>query len=119
MKPKVPEDLEHIVKMDGELTSIFCELNTEFKIEQGEILYLKCLKALYGHIEAARLFYDDLDYLLTEKVKFLQNQYDPCVHNRKNKTGEITTIKTHVDDLKISLKSKDRVDQVVNELREI
>jgi hypothetical protein len=115
----VPEDLELLVKMDGEFASIFCNLNPNFRIEEGGVLYLKCLKALYSHIEAARLFYDDLDFLLTKRMKFTRNQYDPCVYNRKGLTGEMTTIKTHVDDLKILLKSKEQVDKVMEELRDI
>jgi hypothetical protein len=119
LKAEVPEGLELLVKMDGELASNFCELNHDFKIGQEGTLYLKCLKALYGHIEAARLFYDNLDSSLTARMGFKRNQYDPCVYNRESSTGEITTIKTHVDDLKISSKSKFQVDHVVTELREI
>ena len=47
LKAHVPKELDLIVKMDGDLARIFCELNPK----QGEgTLYLRCLKALYGHI---------------------------------------------------------------------
>jgi hypothetical protein len=88
-------------------------------MEDGGILYLKCLKALYGHMEAARLFYGDLDSSLVKKMNFTRNQYDPCIYNRKSQTREMITVKTHVDDLKISSKSKEQVDCVVSELRDI
>jgi hypothetical protein len=88
-------------------------------MEDGGILYLKCLKALYGHMEAARLFYDDLDSSLVKKMNFTRNQYDPCIYNRKSQTREMITIKTHVDYLKISSKSKEQVDLVVSEWRDI
>ena len=52
-------------------------------------------------------------------MNFVRNQYDPCVYNRKSQNGEIITIKTHIDDLKISSKSKEQVDLVVDELRNI
>jgi hypothetical protein len=42
------------------------------------------VKALYGHIEAARLFYNDLNESLTTKMGFKRNGYDPCVYNKKN-----------------------------------
>jgi hypothetical protein len=77
----VPEDLDLIVKMEGDLTRIYCQLNPKFAIEEKGALYLKCLKALYGHIEAARSFYNKLDYSLTERVFFMRNKYDPCVYN--------------------------------------
>jgi hypothetical protein len=53
---KVPEDLELIVKMDGQLAELMNELRPDFKIDEGGVMYLQCVKALYGHIEAARLF---------------------------------------------------------------
>ena len=86
-------------------------------MEEGGILYLKCLKALYGYIEAVCLFYDDLGS--SKRMNFTRNQYDSCTYNGRGQTGEMITIKTHVGDLKISLKSKGQVDLVVNELRNI
>jgi hypothetical protein len=56
LKVKVPEDLELIVKMDGQLAELMNELRPDFKIDEGGVMYLQCVKALYGHIEAARLF---------------------------------------------------------------
>jgi hypothetical protein len=47
LKAKVTENLELIVKMDGELAKTFSELNPKFKVNDTGILYLKCLKALY------------------------------------------------------------------------
>jgi hypothetical protein len=70
LKAKVPEDMELLVKMDGELAAAFAELNPEFQLDEQGILYLRCLKALYGHIEAARLFYNELNSSLINKMKF-------------------------------------------------
>jgi hypothetical protein len=70
LKAHVPDDLELIVKMEGELAELFAELNPEFKLDEDGVLYLRCLMALYGHIEAARLFYDELDNSLTTKMNF-------------------------------------------------
>jgi len=52
---------------------------------------LKCIKALYGHIEAARLFYDDLNKTIQEKLNFQQNRYGPYVYNKITKDGIETT----------------------------
>jgi hypothetical protein len=59
--------------MEGELTELFVEINPEFQLNESGALYLKCLKVLYGHIEAARLFYDELNYSLTQGLNFAQN----------------------------------------------
>jgi hypothetical protein len=52
-------------------------------------------------------------------MNFLRNKYDPCVYNRKNEDGTVTTIKTHVDDLKVSSKSSEPLQNVVKELKDI
>jgi hypothetical protein len=60
LKAKVPDDLELIVKMEGDLAILMNQLCDDFKIDQYGMMYLKCVKALYGHVEDARLFYNDL-----------------------------------------------------------
>jgi hypothetical protein len=59
LKVDVPEELDLILKMEGELAELFAELNPEFKLNEEGILYLRCQTAQYGHSEAARLFNDD------------------------------------------------------------
>jgi hypothetical protein len=49
---------------------IMCEFDDKLRVNGDGILYLKCLKALYGHIEAARLFYDDLNRTIQEDMEF-------------------------------------------------
>jgi hypothetical protein len=94
-------------------------LRDRYKFEhQRGVLYLRCFKALYGHIEAARLFYDDSDHTIQKVLMFKQNQYDPCVHNKGEKQ-DMTTIRTHVDDLKISSRSKEKIKEVINKLRTV
>lgn len=87
LKAKVPDNMELIVRMDGELAELMCELNPNFKRNQEGVLYLKCVKALYGHLEAARLFNDDLNRSLTERMGFKRNQFDPCMYNKKMGQG--------------------------------
>jgi len=118
LKAKVPDDLELIVKMEGDLAILMNQLSEEFKIDQHGTMYLKCVKALYGHVEAARLFYNDLHGSLTVKLGFTQNGYDPCVYNKKTDEG-VVTIRTHVDDLKLSSKSEKELLKVIDNLREI
>jgi hypothetical protein len=119
LKAHVPKDLDLIVKMDGDLARVFCELNPNFVRKGEETIYLRFLKALYGHIKAASLFYNELDYSLMKIMGFERNKYDPCVYNQKNEDGSVTTIKTHVDDLKVSSNSKGQLKKVVKELRDI
>jgi hypothetical protein len=79
LKAKIPEDVKLIVKMEGELAELMCELDLRYKMNERGLLYLECVKALYGHIKVARLFYKDLNESLIEKMGFKQNQYDPRI----------------------------------------
>jgi hypothetical protein len=53
LKAKVPENLMLMVKMTGELADLMCEINPDMRCNEQGVLYLRCIKALYGHIEAA------------------------------------------------------------------
>jgi hypothetical protein len=109
-------NLELIVKMTGELAQIMCELDNSLRVDDEGILYLRCVNALYGHIEAARLFYDDLNKTIQDDIKFKQNQYDPCVYNKR--VGEdMITICIHVEDLTVSCRSKKLLEEVVEQLK--
>jgi hypothetical protein len=55
LEAKVPDDMELIVKMTGELAQIMCEINPEMKCDDQGVLYLQCVKALYGRIELKQL----------------------------------------------------------------
>ena len=69
--------------------------------ERGtKVLYLQVLRALYGMLVAAILWYQKLRKDL-ESIGFKINPYDPCVANRMVK-GKQQTVVFHVDDLKCS-----------------
>jgi hypothetical protein len=67
--------------------------------EKGKpVLYVRLLKALYGTLQAALLFWKDLTGNFAE-WGFELNPYDWCVAN-KMINGKQCTILWHVDDLK-------------------
>ncbi len=43
LKAKVPDKLELMVKMTGELAQIMCEIDSSLKLNDEGILYLKCV----------------------------------------------------------------------------
>ena len=75
------------------------------------VLYVQLLKALYGCLRSALLFYrkplDELEYR-----GFILNPYDPCVVN-KMIGGKEFTITWHVDNLNISHVDKKVVDKMI------
>jgi hypothetical protein len=77
-------------------------------------MYVELLKALYGTVRAARLFWDKLSGKLLE-WGFTPNPYDPCVMN-KTVDGQQLTVAWHVDDLKVSHAKSTVVDQFVDDM---
>jgi hypothetical protein len=67
-----------------------------------KVLYVRVLRAIYGMLEAALLWYKKLRHEL-EQEGFKFNPYDPCVANRE-KNGLQQTLLFHVDNLKSSRK---------------
>jgi Reverse transcriptase (RNA-dependent DNA polymerase) len=74
------------------------------KYEYNGKIYLRLKKALYGTIEAAKLWYQTLSEYLA-RTGFTANLQDPCVFNKYTK-GYQVTITLHVDDLMISCANK-------------
>ena len=110
-------DIDEVVhvKFEGEIAEMLVKLDPKMyrkyvKNENGKsVLYVELLKALYGTLKAALLFWK----LLSKKLVqwgFVINPYDWCVAN-KMINGKQCTILWHVDNLKLS-----HVDDKVNTL---
>ena len=95
--------VDMLVKMDKELYQ-------DFVVREGKsrVLYLQVIKAIYGMLQSALLFYKKLKEVMGKKG-FEINPYDPCVANR-TVGGKQHTVTWHVDDLKSS-----HVDPKVND----
>ena len=58
-------------------------------------------KALYGCVEAAALWHQDLSKTLVN-FGYARNPYDICVFNKVDEAGVQSTIVLHVDDLLVT-----------------
>jgi hypothetical protein len=99
------DELVHI-KFDDEIIDLLCEVDPSLKqyvtYENGKrVLYTRLNKALYGTVQASRLFWERLSSFLIDVNGFERNPYDFCVVN-KVVNGKQLTIVWYVDDLKIS-----------------
>jgi hypothetical protein len=118
---KIPDDKFAILKIEGEFVDIMCEVNPEYKddvrFENGKkFLYVQILRALYGMIESALLWYTLYTEVL-HKEGFEINPYDRCVAN-KVINGKQCTIGWYVDDNILSHVDKSVVDSVINKIEE-
>jgi hypothetical protein len=107
---KEPGEDRVVTKITGVLVDMLVNINPELYgpavvlENQKKVLYVEVLKAIYGMLEAALLWYKTFRKDLKDNG-FVFNPYDPCVANKKVQ-GSQQTIVFHVDDLKSSHKSK-------------
>eukprot|EP00980_Cylindrotheca_fusiformis_P021369 scaffold8244_cov102-Cylindrotheca_fusiformis.AAC.1 len=80
-------------------------------------LYVQLLKALYGCMQSAMLWWKLLTSTLVEEG-FVVNPYDPCVANKTMPDGKQCTVCWYVDDLKISHEKKEVVESLVEKIEE-
>ena len=94
------------MRIEGAMAELLMEIDYDMyqphmvKEKGKPVIYVELLKALYGTLRAARLFWETLSGKLQE-WGFVLNPYDSCVAN-KCVDGQQCTITWHVDDLKIS-----------------
>ena len=87
-------------------------------VERGErVMYMELLKALYGTLSAARLFWQKLYKQLIDMWGFTPNKYDDYVVN-KTINGHQMTVVWHVDDLKVSHADVKEVDKFIQQMEE-
>jgi hypothetical protein len=106
-----------IVEVQGQVAAILTYLYPEEYegFEKDGKICLQLLKALYGTIEAAKLWYSTLSEYLKEDG-FKANEYDQCVFNKVVRDNQVT-ITLHVDDLMISCVDKTCIEVVLEGLR--
>ena len=116
------DELVH-VRFTGAMVTLLLEIDHEMYkdyvvVEKGErVMYMELLKALYGTLRAARLFWQKLSKKLIDEWGFLPNKYDDCVVN-KMVNGQQMTVVWHVDDLKVSHVDRTEVEKFVRQMEE-
>lgn len=83
--------------------------------DKGRVVVL-LRKALYGCIESAALWYENLSRTMSA-LGYKRNDSDICVFNRTDIRGVQCTAAVHVDDLFITSKSKELIAELTDGLR--
>ena len=121
MQAKIDE-LVH-VRFTRAMVTLLWEIDHEMYkdyvvIKKGErVMYMELLKALYGTLRAACLFWQKLSKQLIDEWGFIPNKYDDCVVN-KMVNGQQMTVVWHVDDLKVSHVDATEVEKFVWQMEE-
>ena len=111
------------VRFEGEMVDKLLEIDEDLYAsyvteEKGKkVMYVELLKALYGTLRAAWLFWEKLQAKLVNDWGFTPNRYDSCVVNKKV-NGKQLTVAWHVDDLKVSHKEEHALDEFIGLMEE-
>jgi hypothetical protein len=87
----------------------------DFRADDGSVV-VELDKALYGCIEAAALWYQNICSTL-EQFGYVRNPYDACVFNKTDKYGVQSTIVLHVDDMMVTCVDDSIIDELEAHLR--
>ncbi len=82
--------------------------------KRKKVLYLQLLKALYGCVQSALLWYELFSSTL-QGMGFTLNPYDVCVANKTIDKRQCTIV-WHVDDTKISHVDEKAVSHVIEKI---
>jgi len=115
----MPEGKFALLKITGQFVDIVCEVNPEFKqgvrYENGrKVLYVRILKAIYGMIESALLWYELYVTILIDEGYEL-NPYDKCVANKMVNDNQCT-IGWYVDDNIVGHKEESVINDLVQKI---
>jgi len=87
-------------------------------MDSNETVLVQLDKALYGCVEAAALWYENLSSALIADG-FCPNEYDQCVFNKTCADGEQITLVLHVDDLMVTSAGEANLDAFSKYLRTV
>ena len=103
--------------LNKELAQLMIEINPNYihyKNEKGCIV-VKLIKALYGCIESAKLWYDEISTFI-QSIGFIKSVNDQCVFIKKEIDNSMTHLTIYVDDLLITSPNKQYIENIEREL---
>ena len=106
------------VRLDKIMTGFLVEIAPEFSefVNEDGSCVVELDKALYGTLEAAKLWYDNISTKLMAEG-FEPNPYDSCVFNKVNRDGLQVTVALYVDDLMVTCEDERELDAFAAFLR--
>ena len=110
---------DNFIELDETTTAAVLQIRPEWKrfvLPNGRLV-VRLRQALYGCVQSAKLFYEHVSGVL-QGFGFIANPYEKCVFNKDYK-GVQCTVTLYVDDLKISCKDPQGVEEVLDELRRV
>ena len=104
------------IVLPEDISAILIKMDNKYKdyVNNNGTIIVKLLKALYGCVESAKLWYEHLRARL-EEMEFKPNPIDICVFNKQIGNNQCT-IGIYVDDLIITAKDLDIIERTTREI---
>ena len=101
------------MRLDKNMTSIMVKLSPGYSkyVDNRGCVVVRLDKALYGCVESAALWYENLRQSL-HLLGYTPNPIDMCVFNKRNARGIQCTVAVHVDDLMITSTDSDMMESL-------
>jgi Reverse transcriptase (RNA-dependent DNA polymerase) len=101
------------MRLDATMSGLLCRLDPRYRdyMDSRGCIVVRLDKALYGCVESAALWYDNLSQSM-QNLGYECNEYEPCVFNRLDERGTQCTATVHVDDLFISRRSPSMIEHL-------
>ena len=101
------------MRLDKSMTGMMVKLSPQYEkyMDARGCVVVRLDKALYGCVESAALWYENLRESL-KKLGYTPNAIDTCVFNKRNENGVQCTIAVHVDDLMITSTDSDMIESL-------
>ena len=107
---------EVLMRLDRTMSAILVKIKPEYEsfLCNDGTMIVRLDKALYGCVESARLWYEEISSSLLEQG-YQRNPVDQCVFN-KGVGAEQCTVCLHVDDLMITCRQDATIEDLLNGL---
>ena len=118
LNSKIPEgNIPVYMRLNKFLTMCMCAIDENHRnfVNKDGTSVVRLTRALYGTIDASKIWYDNLTGKLKE-IGYIVNPHDMCVLNKIMQDGSQATIVIHVDDLMMSCKSDNNMEIALKEI---
>ena len=118
LNSKIPEGNPPVyMRLNKFLTMVMCAVDDNHRsyVNKDGTSLVRLTRALYGTIDASKIWYDNLTGKLKE-MGYTANPHDMCVLNKTMRDGSQATIVIHVDDLMLTCKNDGNMELALKEI---
>ena len=108
---------EVFIRLTADVAKIMTDINEEYRqfVNEDGTMIVQLNKALYGIVEAPRLWYDTFCAFLIRQG-FKRSELDSCYFFKRMPSGELVDLSVHVDDGLMTSTNQVEMDRLLSEI---